>query len=131
AVSLPTLSAPGILRLYDNAIQMSSNEGWTTFAAEFSQTIFTSKENATAAFQIQNATGTSIFNVDSTNSRVGIGTVSPSTKLHIAETSNVSNTVTISNSSAGVGANVQVSFAASNRTYNVGVGSAGNFYDNQ
>jgi len=39
--------------------------------------------NATTAIQLQNAAGTSILNVDTTNGRVGIGTTGPGANLHI------------------------------------------------
>ncbi len=39
--------------------------------------------DATNAIQLQNAAGTPILNVDATNQRVGIGTVSPSQKLDV------------------------------------------------
>ena len=43
--------------------------------------------NSTAAIQLQNAAGTSILNIDTTNQRVGIGTTSPGTKLDIIDNS--------------------------------------------
>ena len=39
--------------------------------------------NSTTAIQLQNAAGTSILNVDTTNGRVGIGTTSPGYKLDV------------------------------------------------
>ena len=42
--------------------------------------------NSTTAFQIQNAAGANILNVDSTNGRVGIGTAAPSTTLDVSGT---------------------------------------------
>jgi hypothetical protein len=39
--------------------------------------------NSTTAIQLQNATGTSILNVDATNSRVGIGTTTPGQALEV------------------------------------------------
>ncbi len=69
----------------------------TTIASTFSTSIRTpllignnslgirAGANSTTAIQLQNASGTSILNVDTTNSRVGIGTTSPVTKLHIAD----------------------------------------------
>jgi hypothetical protein len=41
--------------------------------------------NSTTSVQFQNAAGTSILNIDSTNSRVGIGTVAPSFELEIVD----------------------------------------------
>ncbi|MCX7769421.1 MAG: hypothetical protein N2110_10455, partial [Flavobacteriales bacterium] len=42
--------------------------------------------NSTTAIQLQNASGTSILNVDATNSRVGIGTTSPTRPLQVQAT---------------------------------------------
>lgn len=39
--------------------------------------------NSTTALQLQNATGTPVLNVDTTNSRVGIGTTAPGTSLEL------------------------------------------------
>ncbi len=45
--------------------------------------------NSTTAVQIQNAAGTNILNVDATNSRVGIGTSSPSVLLTLSGSGDV------------------------------------------
>ncbi|MCX7650094.1 MAG: hypothetical protein N2050_06020, partial [Flavobacteriales bacterium] len=42
--------------------------------------------NSTTAIQLQNAGGTSILNVDATNSRVGIGTTAPTRPLQVSAT---------------------------------------------
>lgn len=42
--------------------------------------------NSTTALQLQNASGTPILNVDTTNSRVGIGTTAPTTRMDVAAT---------------------------------------------
>ena len=39
--------------------------------------------DSTTVVQIQNSAGTVVLNVDTTNNRVGIGTVSPTAKLHV------------------------------------------------
>ncbi len=39
--------------------------------------------DSTTALQLQNASGTSVLNVDTTNARVGIGTAAPAAKLHL------------------------------------------------
>jgi len=41
--------------------------------------------NSTTAIQLQNAAGTSILNVDATNSRVGIGITAPTSLLHVSD----------------------------------------------
>ncbi len=71
------------------------------------QTIFKNSANSTTAFQVQNALANSIFNIDTTNSYVGIGTTTPSASLHVAGTAlfkNTSNSTTafqIQNASGG------------------------------
>jgi hypothetical protein len=47
-------------------------------------TTFKNSSNSTTAFQVQNAAGTAVLNVDTTNQRVGIGTASPQGKLHVS-----------------------------------------------
>lgn len=49
--------------------------------------------NSTTALQLQNAAGTSILNVDTTNSRVGIGTVAPGTTFSVIGTTYLGSTV--------------------------------------
>jgi len=59
--------------------------------------------NSTTAIQLQNAAGTSILNVDTTNGRVGIGTTGPGAKLDVSgdiranQKIQVSNAGTVSN----------------------------------
>lgn len=64
--------------------------------------------NSTTALQMQNAAGTAVLNVDTTNSRVGIGTTAPATILHSllsdAETEAVSNAVTLGHDTSGTAA---------------------------
>ena len=45
------------------------------------------KSNSTTAVQVQKSDGTSVLNVDTTNSRVGIGSTSPGAKLEVLENS--------------------------------------------
>ena len=51
--------------------------------------------NATTAIQLQNAAGTSILNVDTTNGRVGIGTTGPTAKLHLPASTATANTASL------------------------------------
>ncbi len=50
------------------------------------QYIFEPTNNSTAMFQIQNSSGTVVFDVDTSNQRVGVGTASPGQKLSVAGT---------------------------------------------
>lgn len=43
--------------------------------------------DGTTALQLQNASGTSIIDIDTTNARVGIGTTGPAAKLHVDQSS--------------------------------------------
>lgn len=45
---------------------------------------FRNSTNDTNAFQVQNSSGTTVLNVDTTNERVGIGTAAPARALHTA-----------------------------------------------
>ncbi len=54
--------------------------------------------DSTTALQLQNATGTSVLNVDTTNQRVGIGTTAPAAKTEVAVT--LANTSAIANGAA-------------------------------
>ncbi len=46
-------------------------------------TLFQNNNDSTTAFQIQNSSGGSLFNVDTTNSRIGIGTSTPGYQLDV------------------------------------------------
>lgn len=46
--------------------------------------VFRNSANDTNAFQVQTSTGTTVINVDTTNSRLGIGTASPQRTFHTA-----------------------------------------------
>ena len=47
---------------------------------------FAPSVNSTTAYNFTNAAGTSVLNVDSTNGRVGVGTISPTSEFHIKST---------------------------------------------
>ena len=65
---------------------------------------FRNNNDTATAFQIQNANGTSLFNVDSTTGFVGIGTSSPGNLLDLQASTNTIRGVSIKNSSSGTGA---------------------------
>ena len=54
--------------------------------------------NSTTALQMQNAAGTSILNVDTTNARVGIGTISPTTGYKLDVVGNIITNQTVNQS---------------------------------
>ena len=70
------------------ALDQSIAPTWT------SAHLFKNTANSLTALQLQQANGTSVFNVDTTNGRVGIGTTSPASKLAIAGTGS-SNGITL------------------------------------
>ena len=57
-----------------------------------SQLLVKTTGGSTTAFQVQNSTGTSVLNVDTTNQRVGIGTTSPTAVLHLKAGTATANT---------------------------------------
>src|SRR5262249_49732406 len=59
-------------------------------------------ENSTSAFQVQNASSDAIFNVDTTNQRVGVNTSSPSYDFQVNSGTLTTGTVSNSSSSANV-----------------------------
>ena len=51
------------------------------FTVEYQENTYCT--DGTTALQLQNVAGASVLNVDTTNARVGIGTTSPATALHV------------------------------------------------
>ncbi len=88
--TITSVSTPQFRLQYDdssNEITFSTNSvGSTTIAVNGSNSSlnFIPQNNQVNAFNFQNAAGTSILNIDSTNSRVGIGTTSPFALLSVA-----------------------------------------------
>jgi len=80
--------------------------------------------NSTTFFQIQQADTTPVFNVDTTNGRVGIGTDSPTCTLHIAGSSDAIQSIIQAHSTQT--SNLQ-EWQNSGGTVNATVGSEGNF----
>lgn len=74
--------------------------------------------DSTTALQFQNAAGTNIVNVDSTNSRVGIGTAAPATQLHIEHGAVAANQMgmRIKNASSGQSWVLDVGIAGTDET---------------
>jgi fibronectin-binding autotransporter adhesin len=59
---------------------------------------FKSTTNGTSAFQVQNSAGTGIFNIDTTNTRVGINNNAPAYTLDLNGTLNVTGATTLNSS---------------------------------
>lgn len=110
-----TGSTADIINLQRNgaSVFLINNSGATTFQ---------NTTNSTTAFQIQNAAGTSnLFNADTTNGRIGIGTASPSEQLHVQATKAASNVTTLTRNLSATGYS---SVLLGNDNYN----NAGLFY---
>ncbi len=105
-------SATGGVRFPDGTTQTTAFNGGTqqTNAAYVTQGTFGSSvpgsnnqylvkptTNTTAAFHVQTATGGAVFDVDTSNSRIGIGTESPAVRLEIASTTAGTNAMLIGN----------------------------------
>jgi len=85
--------------------------------------------NATTAIQLQNAAGTSVLNVDTTNGRVGIGTTTPNQLLSVANLFTVSSTGAVV---AGVGVSSGYSLTTEGRAVNYnGYSATGSYYTYQ
>jgi hypothetical protein len=87
--SQPTVNTSAVL-IADNMdlgdpIFLARDGGTTTFSIGNNGYV-TSKNtsNSTTAFQVQNAAGTTVLDVDTTNGRVGIGTPTPSSALEVS-----------------------------------------------
>jgi len=78
--------------IVDNAdksapIFLARDNGATTFSIGDNGVVLAKNTlDSTAAFQVQNAAGTTVLDVDTTNGRVGVGTATPSTPLHVRGT---------------------------------------------
>jgi hypothetical protein len=80
-----------------NVVNFQDNGTNVATIADGGVTSFRNSTNSTSAFQVQNAAGTqSIFNVDTTNNRVGIGTATPSTTLEVSQASTATTNLTVS-----------------------------------
>lgn len=64
--------------------------------------IFKNAANSTAAFQVQNLAGSTMFNIDTTNSRVGINTISPKEALDVSGGARITGAVSVGDTTAGL-----------------------------
>ncbi len=78
--------------------RLSSAAG-TTFTPTLStvgtQALYRNLSDSTTAFQIQDSVGTNILSVDSTTRRIGIGTATPTAKLHLVGAGTTDNALLI------------------------------------
>lgn len=84
-ISLPDNTAQNTLVIQNNSNSIDffkiSNNGDSTLNGN---SLIRSRVNSTTAFQIQNVAGDSVVTADTLNGNLGVGTVSPTTTLHIA-----------------------------------------------
>ena len=79
-----SLAATAVLGTNDNfGLSLEVNNVTVASFTNTGAALFKNVSNSTTAFQVQNVAGTSVFNVDSINSRVGIGTASPGQMLEV------------------------------------------------
>ncbi|MCK5020790.1 MAG: hypothetical protein KAS32_27460, partial [Candidatus Peribacteraceae bacterium] len=96
ALTITDTSQPQFRVQYDGSNEWTSSTtstGVTVFAfnGDEGQLRFIPEVNSTTAFQFMNASGTPVMNIDTTTGNVGIGTATPSEKLHISGTINNNN----------------------------------------
>jgi hypothetical protein len=88
--SIPIITA-SLVYIRDNYLPLA---GGTMRGTLYSNDISASRikpiSSSTSAIQIQNTTGITILNIDTSNSLVGIGTTTPSAKLHIRNSTTTS-----------------------------------------
>jgi hypothetical protein len=104
----PTFASAALLA--DNGatsspILLARDNGNTVFTVGDSGTV-TAKNfsNSTTAYQFQNAAGTTVLNVDTTNGRVGIGTTAPTDPFHVRKDQNAQTGIVIENQTSGTSA---------------------------
>jgi hypothetical protein len=74
-----------VYRYSDNLISAAtSDEAGVLSVGNNGNTQFQTSTDSTTAFQVLNASGTAVMNVDTTNGRVGIGTTAPTESLQVA-----------------------------------------------
>jgi len=102
----------GTLQVQDAAIFNNNMTVNSTLAVNADAT-FRNIANSTTAFQVENAAGTTILNVDTTNGRVGIGTNAPSYDLSLG--GDVARSIRMeARSSAGTGFGLTVAAGGGN-----------------
>ncbi|OHB07649.1 MAG: hypothetical protein A2W64_00380 [Candidatus Zambryskibacteria bacterium RIFCSPLOWO2_02_39_10] len=87
--TITSVSTPQFRVQYDSSNEWTASTnavGSTTFATNGANSSlnFIPQNNQTQAFTFQNAAGTNIFNIDTTNGRIGIGSTTPGYRLSVA-----------------------------------------------
>jgi parallel beta-helix repeat protein len=78
-------NAAEVLRYSDSLLSVAnSDEAGVVAVGNAGNVLLQNSTNSTTAFQVANASGAAILNVDTTNGRVGIGTSSPTEMLQVA-----------------------------------------------
>jgi hypothetical protein len=100
------------------------NTGSQTFAGD---KLFKSGSNSVTAFQVQNSTSASVFDVDTTNKRIGIGTNTPGRTFDVSINTSSTSTLPIRLSQAGAG-DIGIEYQTSSSNFYEGIdGSDGQF----
>ena len=99
-----------------NVVSFQDNGTTVASIADGGAAIFRNGSDSTSAFRVQNAAATNtVFNVDTTNNRVGIGTATPSSTLEVSQADTSNTTLTISYNStplSSVAAYSSINFSA-------------------
>jgi fibronectin-binding autotransporter adhesin len=89
--------------------------------------LFKSASSSTTALQVQNTTGTSVFDVDTTNQRIGIGTNTPGRTFDLSISTTTTNTLPIRLNQSGAG-DIGIEYQTSTQNFYEGIdGSDGQF----
>lgn len=83
-IAVPTPAAGEAILGDTTSTSSTSTWGWLFNGTWFQRPT----ANSTTAWQVQNATGTPIISVDTTNNRIGVGTTAPSAAFHAINANN-------------------------------------------
>ncbi len=98
-----SFTAPAVLGTNDgNSLSFETNNTTQATIAVGGATTFKNSANSTAAFQVQNATSSAVFGVDTTNQRLGVNTATPGALLEVRQSNLTPGTVSNSAASPNV-----------------------------
>jgi hypothetical protein len=109
-VSGNSQSITGLSNLSSSSATFSTSVTTPTIIGS-SSLAFKPASDSTTAIQMQNAAGTSILNIDTTNGRVGIGTTTPTERLQLYSTANEVTKIQVNNTSSGTTASAAIIIA--------------------